>query len=76
MLLIISDGMSGYLTAAGGYYAPAMTAQQLAGLGAHAGNAGLAAYAAAAPPGRGAVPAPGRVTDMLYDGLAGYMPPP
>ena len=32
--------MSGYLTAAGGYYAPAMTAQQLAGLGAHAGNAG------------------------------------
>ena len=42
--------MSGYLTAAGGYYAPAMTAQQLAGLGAHAGNAGLAAYAAAAPP--------------------------
>ena len=42
--------MSGYLTAAGGYYAPSMTAQQLAGLGAHAGNAGLAAYAAAAPP--------------------------
>jgi len=45
-----ANGMSGYLTAAGGYYAPAMTAQQLAGLGAHAGNAGLAAYAAAAPP--------------------------
>jgi len=45
-----ANGMSGYLTAAGGYYAPAMTAQQLAGLGAHAGNAGLAAYAAQAQP--------------------------
>ena len=49
-IMIFADGMSGYLTAAGGYYAPAMTAQQLAGLGAHAGNPGLAAYAAAAPP--------------------------
>jgi hypothetical protein len=47
---IISDGMSAYLTAAGGYYQPVMTAQHLAGLGAQAGHAGLAAYAAAAPP--------------------------
>ena len=47
---IISDGMSAYLTAAGGYYQPVMTAQQLAGLGAQAGHPGLAAYAAAAPP--------------------------
>lgn len=42
--------MSAYLTAAGGYYQPVMTAQQLAGLGAQAGHPGLAAYAAAAPP--------------------------
>ena len=48
--MIFPDGMSGYLTAAGGYYAPAMTAQQLASLGVHAGTAGLTAYAAAAPP--------------------------
>jgi len=45
-----ANGMSAYLTAAGGYYQPVMTAQQLAGLGAQAGHAGLAAYAAAAPP--------------------------
>jgi len=45
-----ANGMSAYLTAAGGYYQPVMTAQHLAGLGAQAGHAGLAAYAAAAPP--------------------------
>merc|ERR1719266_3279289 len=45
-----ANGMSAYLTAAGGYYQPVMTAQQLAGLGAQAGHPGLAAYAAAAPP--------------------------
>jgi len=42
--------MSAYLTAAGGYYQPVMTAQHLAGLGAQAGHAGLAAYAAQAQP--------------------------
>jgi len=45
-----ANGMSAYLTAAGGYYQPVMTAQHLAGLGAQAGHAGLAAYAAQAQP--------------------------